>query len=100
MSGARLPFDPGKMRGTPEGARAQEGTRGDGGDAAIRVGELARMIGASLRKGLPSRVKVVGEVSGFRDRTHWYFDLKDEDAVISCVMFARESRRAGGAGGG
>jgi exodeoxyribonuclease VII large subunit len=40
-------------------------------------------------------VRVLGEVSGFRDRTHWYFDLKDAEAVVSCVMFQSAARRAG-----
>lgn len=91
MSGARLPFDPGKMRPAPDG----DDVRTEGGGAPVRVGDLARLIGAALRKGLPTKMRVVGEVSGFRDRTHWYFDLKDEDAVISCVMFAKDARRVG-----
>lgn len=84
---ARLPFDPDRIK-PPGDAPA-------GNAGPVRVGELCRMIGAALRKGLPAKVRVVGEVSGFRDRTHWYFDLKDEEAVISCVMFAQANRRAG-----
>ncbi|MCA9306466.1 MAG: exodeoxyribonuclease VII large subunit [Phycisphaerales bacterium] len=87
MSGARLPFDPGRMKASADAPA--------GGDGLLRVGDLCRLIGAALRKGLPARVRVVGEVSGFRDRTHWYFDLKDEEAVISCVMFAQAARKAG-----
>ncbi len=88
MSTGRLPFDPGKMtNAAPDDGR--------GGDGVVRVGELCRMIGGALRKGLPARVRVVGEVSGCRERTHWYFDLKDEEAVISCVMFAPQARRGG-----
>ncbi|MCA9282039.1 MAG: exodeoxyribonuclease VII large subunit [Phycisphaeraceae bacterium] len=89
MSGARLPFDPGRMKASADAPTA--------GDGLLRVGDLCRLIGAALRKGLPAKVRVVGEVSGFRDRTHWYFDLKDEDAVISCVMFAQSARKAGAA---
>lgn len=88
MSTGRLPFDPGKMtNAAPDDGR--------GGDGVVRVGELCRMIGGALRKGLPAKVRVVGEVSGCRERTHWYFDLKDEEAVISCVMFAPQARRGG-----
>ncbi|MDX2116785.1 MAG: exodeoxyribonuclease VII large subunit [Planctomycetota bacterium] len=60
----------------------------------MSVSQLAARIDGALRT-IPSGVKVAGEVSGFRDRTHWYFDLKDADAVINCVMFASAARRAG-----
>ena len=42
-------------------------------------------------------VTVRGEVSGFRHQVvsgHWYFSLKDEDAVISCVLFHQNTRYA------
>ena len=35
---------------------------------------------------------MVGEISNLNNRTHWYFSLKDEEAVISCVMFASAAR--------
>lgn len=89
-------FDPARMAG----ARAPEGpapapVASPGGGPAMRVSELAGLIDRALRNGLPARVRVVGEVSGFRERTHWYFDLKDESAVVNCVMFASAARRAG-----
>lgn len=61
----------------------------------LRVSQLAALIDQAYRTSLPSTLKVVGEVSGFRDRTHWYFDLKDRDAVISCVIFASAARKLG-----
>ncbi len=57
------------------------------------VSQLAVRIEGSLRDGLPAKLRVVGEVSGPRERTHWYFDLKDAGAVISCVLFASAARR-------
>ena len=42
-------------------------------------------------------VTVRGEVRGFRHQVvsgHWYFSLKDEDAVISCVLFHQNTRYA------
>jgi len=63
------------------------------GDAPWTVSHLAGEIDGALRKGISVAVRVVGEVSGFRDRTHWYFDLKDEGAVVNCVMFASAARR-------
>ena len=37
---------------------------------------------------------MIGQVSGFRDRTHWYFNLADEGAVIGAVVFASVARRS------
>src|SRR5258705_13412072 len=83
----RLPFDPAKMAA----ARAKPATP----DAPMTVSQLAGRIGAALAMGFPASVRVIGEVSGFRDRTHWYFDLKDANAVVSCVMFQSAARRVG-----
>lgn len=58
------------------------------------VSQLAVRIEGSLRDGLPPKIRVVGEVSGPRERTHWYFDLKDAGAIISCVLFASAARRS------
>lgn len=57
------------------------------------VSRLAGEIDATLRRGVPTPARVIGEVSGFRDRTHWYFDLKDEGAVVNCVLFANIARK-------
>src|SRR5215471_4549281 len=81
----RLPFDSSKM--------AAAGGRAPSPDAPITVTELAGRIGAALAAGFPTSVRVIGQVSGFRERTHWYFDLKDAGAVASCVMFASAARR-------
>lgn len=72
----REPFDPSRVRAASRPA-----------DAPWTVSELAEQIDLALRAGLPARVRVVGEVSGLRQRTHWYFDLKDEAAIVGCVMF-------------
>lgn len=61
----------------------------------LTVSELADRVDASLRVGLPNAVSVAGEVSGFRERTHWYFDLKDANAVVNCALFASGQRRVG-----
>ncbi len=64
-------------------------------DPVITVSQLAARIDGALKAGIPMPVRFVGEVSGFRDRTHWYFDLKDANAVVSCVMFQSAARRVG-----
>ncbi len=64
-------------------------------DAPLRVCQLAGLIDSALRAGVARPVRVRGEVGQFTDRTHWYFSLKDAEAVISCVMFAAAARKAG-----
>ncbi|GAB5495471.1 MAG: exodeoxyribonuclease VII large subunit [Phycisphaerales bacterium] len=86
MSG-RLPFKAGELRSGSTKKSTQ--------DAPISVSVLAGMIDSSLREGIPANVRVIGEVSGFRERTHWYFDLKDADAVVQCVVFASSARKLG-----
>ena len=83
---SRLPFDPSKMAAVRAAQQA--------GDAkAMTVAQLAEQIGGAIKSGVPGTVKVAGEVSGFRDRTHWYFDLKDAEAVVACVAFANVAKR-------
>jgi len=89
---ARRRFDPTRVPGPePEPETPSAGAVTE----AISVSELAARIAGALAGALPARLLVIGEVGGFRERTHWYFDLKDEQAVVSCVMFAAAARRAG-----
>jgi exodeoxyribonuclease VII large subunit len=78
----RLPFDPSKMAAAKGSAQAP-----------LTVSQLAGRIGAALASGFSGPVRVIGQVSGFRERTHWYFDLKDAGAVVNCVMFSAAARR-------
>lgn len=80
----RLPFDPSKMAAARAKAAAPE--------APLTVAQLAGRISAALAA-MPGPMRVIGEVSGFRERTHWYFDLKDAAALVNCVMFAGAARR-------
>ncbi len=59
----------------------------------ISVSQLAANIDLALKDKLPAKVPVRGEISGFKKQNHWYFSLKDEHAVISCVMFASSARK-------
>lgn len=94
----RLPFDPGKMAASAK-KPAPAGVRGDAPgsarDGTLTVTQLAGAIDAALKGGVPARVRVIGEVSGFRERTHWYFDLKDANAVVSCVVFQFAAKKVG-----
>jgi len=58
-----------------------------------RVSEITTAIRRSLESTFHD-VIVEGEVSNFRPASsgHWYFSLKDESSLLSCVMF-RGSRR-------
>jgi exodeoxyribonuclease VII large subunit len=82
----RLPFDPASITGPAQSSCP---------DRPWTVSELCARIGLAINSAFPKAIRVVGEVSNFSDRTHWYFSLKDADAVISCVMFASKARRIG-----
>ncbi|MFU8829429.1 MAG: exodeoxyribonuclease VII large subunit [Phycisphaerales bacterium] len=84
----RLPFDPRKARG----ANAANGSSEEP-NRPLSVAQLATHIEGALRDGLPLKLSVRGEISGFKNQTHWYFTLKDSHAVIGCVMFASAARR-------
>lgn len=85
-----MPFDPAQMAAS----RAAQDRKTEAADRPLSVSQLATTILAALRAGIPGAVRVVGEVSGFRERTHWYFDLKDADAVVNCVAFANIARKS------
>ena len=91
----RLPFNPRSTAAASSAQQDQTQANMGRGDQPITVSALSTMVGGALADGLPKTIRVVGEISGFRDRTHWYFDLKDADAVVSCVMFASAARKAG-----
>lgn len=96
---SRLPFDFSKMKGpepappapppvapvTPAAAAAA---------APLSVAQIAGLIGQALSDRLPAGLRVIGEISNFSDRTHWYFRLKDEHAVLDSVMFQSAARKA------
>lgn len=60
----------------------------------IPVGELTRELSGLLGEAFDD-IEVVGEVSSFKVHAsgHWYFTLKDADAVISCAMWRTHNQR-------
>lgn len=64
-------------------------------EGVLTVTQAAGLISRVLDAGVPKKLKIVGEISNFNERTHWYFRLKDEEAVLDCVMFAASARKAG-----
>lgn len=57
----------------------------------LTVTQLSELIGGAL-SALPSRLRVIGEVSNLSHNRHLYFSLKDEEAVIACVMWSSRLR--------
>ena len=117
---ARLPFDPDKTRAAQQSDTAKpaapESTGGSrsgkekakgaqttpagpasqaaGADAQpLTVTQVAAEVKATLNNHFPQKIRVVGEVSNFSDRAHWFFSLKDEQATLRCVCFAPNARK-------
>lgn len=92
----RLPFDPTKMEAVkgskvPTKAPSPSTTT----PPPLTITQVASRIDLALKAGIPDSLRFTGEISGFRHRTHWYFDLKDAAAVVNCVMFQSGARKAG-----
>ncbi|MCC7146366.1 MAG: exodeoxyribonuclease VII large subunit [Phycisphaeraceae bacterium] len=73
------------------------GVAGGGGTCGgvMTVSQAAGLIKRVLVEGIPAAVKIVGQVSNFSDRTHWFFSLKDQGANLRCVCFASAARKMG-----
>jgi exodeoxyribonuclease VII large subunit len=59
-------------------------------DKIYTVSQVNSLIKIALEERLPARLIVRGEISDFKHHTsgHCYFSLKDEGAVLPCVMWA------------
>lgn len=62
---------------------------------ALTVAQAAALIKDVLTQAMPARLRIVGEISNFSNRTHWFFSIKDDDACLRCVCFATAARRVG-----
>ncbi len=102
---SRLPFDPANAHGpgprprngdSDKPARRERKRYSRITDAErITVSELAGLIKSTLEQRIPSPLRVVGEISNFSARNHWYFSLKDDSAVVSCVAWASSVKKLG-----
>jgi exodeoxyribonuclease VII large subunit len=73
------------MSARPSSSSGQ--SAGEPGRQVYSVSEIAEMLRGLLEDSLPS-LWIQGELSNFRNPSgHWYFVLKDERAVLRCVMF-------------
>jgi len=60
------------------------------------VGQVTTLIKTTLENGLPGRLTVRGEISGWKgphSNGHCYFTLKDEGAVLPCVMWGSNFKK-------
>jgi exodeoxyribonuclease VII large subunit len=59
------------------------------------VGQVTTLIKTTLENGLPGRLTVRGEISDWRPHSsgHCYFSLKDEGAVLPCVMWGSSFKK-------
>lgn len=95
---ARLPFNPDLLPDIDPGppARREQAQYGsfDGG-RPLTVSQVTELVKRVLADRAPSPLSIVGEVSNFSDREHWYLSLKDEQSVIACVMWASAAKKCG-----
>lgn len=56
-------------------------------DETISVSQLNKLAKTLLENNIPM-FWIKGEISGLRNYSHMYFDLKDDKAKIACVLFA------------
>lgn len=68
-------------------------SRGRKEDQPLSVTQLAALVKETLLQGLPSKLRIVGEISNLSNRTHWFFNLKDSGASMRCVCFASSARK-------
>jgi len=59
------------------------------------VSQVTALIKVCLENTLPGRLTITGQISGFRPHSsgHYYFDIKDENAVIPSVMWKSDSAK-------
>lgn len=94
----RLPFNPDLLPDIDAGPPAlRDRARSGGFDAArpLTVTQVTDLLKGVLADRTPGPMSIVGEVSNFNDREHWYLSLKDEQNVIACVMWASAAKKCG-----
>ncbi|MHB1155783.1 MAG: exodeoxyribonuclease VII large subunit [Phycisphaerales bacterium] len=59
----------------------------------LTITQLTDLIKSTLADHTPAPLRVIGEISNFSERGHWYLSLKDEQNVLNCVMWAGAARK-------
>jgi len=60
----------------------------------LSVTAAAELVATAIAEHVRRPLRIVGQVSGLSRKTHWYFNLKDENSVIQCVMWQGRAARA------
>ena len=60
----------------------------------LTVTQFSNLIVRALEDGLQGDFRVQGELANLSKRNHWYFSIKDEKALLSCVMWQSDAARA------
>lgn len=91
----RLPFDPSKMKPKApiKPARRERVAQGEAPTDALTVSQVTALVKDVLARHVETPVRVVGELSNFNDRGHWYLSLKDEADVLNCVMWSSAAKK-------
>ncbi|MEE9211024.1 MAG: exodeoxyribonuclease VII large subunit [Phycisphaeraceae bacterium] len=89
---ARLPFD---SNGSADPTARPAVGNVARSDTPLTVSQVAALVRGVLAEALPAKLRIIGEVSNFTARTHWFFSLKDEQATLRCVCFASSAGRVG-----
>jgi exodeoxyribonuclease VII large subunit len=84
-----LPFEPKPPAREPRSTAAAPSQP----EPPLTVSQLAACIKSVVTRGFTQRVRVVGQISNFSNRTHWFFSLKDDAATLRCVCFASAAGR-------
>jgi len=89
-------FDPDRLN-PPEKPRPARRERARYGafdlDKTLTVTQASELLKRLLADRAPAPIRIVGEISNFADRKHWYFSLKDEQSVLGCVMWSSAAQK-------
>lgn len=87
-------LDAGDLFAASAPARAGAAEPGTTAETAVAVSTLTGLLKAVVEGSVPP-LWVRGEVTGFKAHRngHWYFTLRDADAQLRCVVWARDAQR-------
>lgn len=85
-------FDPERMKRREPIKPARRESVEQRSDDALSVSDVTAMVKGLLADHVDTPVRVVGELSNFNDRGHWYLSLKDDADVLNCVMWSSAAK--------
>jgi exodeoxyribonuclease VII large subunit len=90
---SQLPFDANFFSPPPEDPSVKPTRKKREADPPLSVTQAAAVIKEVLAVAIPGKIRIVGEISNFSNRTHWFFSIKDQGAALRCVCFASNASR-------